>query len=320
MFAAKLSAPRHFEIIDKPAPDIRAAPPDSIIVRTRRATICGSDVAYYLGVTPAFAPDSFPAHECVGDVIASNSPRFKIGDAVMAQPHLFQGLAEFYLARDSHAVHIPNDGDWKKWIMCQPLGTVLWGMRKIGPLFHQRVVVLGQGAIGLFATQMGANLGARVIIAVDPIQHRREIAARVGATHTIAETNESLYNAVAKIVGDAGVDLVIEAVGHQTETINTAIRLVKHSGAILALGVDDQDVYPILYHELFRKNARLIPSVTATDMPKDFALAVQYIQNRRVNVEGLATHEFPFARVQDAFELFSQRRDNVIKVMINYDS
>ncbi|MBI3537728.1 MAG: zinc-binding dehydrogenase [Chloroflexi bacterium] len=319
MFAVKLIASRKFELIDKPAPQIETAPPNSILIKTRRATICGSDVAYYLGVTPAFAPDSFPAHECVGDVIASNSPHFKIGEAVMAQPHLFQGLAEFYLARDSHAVHIPNDGDWKKWIMCQPLGTVLWAMRKIGALFHQQVVVLGQGAIGLFATQMCANLGARTIVAIDPLQNRLDISARVGATHTIAQTDESLFDSVAKIVGDAGADLVIEAVGHQTETINSAIRLVKHSGAILALGVDDQDVYPIRYHDLFRKNARLIPSVIATDMPKDFALALQYIQNGRVSVDGFATHEFPFARVQDAFELFREKREGVLKVMINYD-
>jgi threonine dehydrogenase-like Zn-dependent dehydrogenase len=70
---------------------------------------------------------------------------------------------------------------------------------------------------------------------------------------------------------------------------------------------------------LFRKNARLLPSVIATDMPKDFALALQYLKSGRVKVENFVTHEFPFRRLQDAFELFSQRRDGVIKVMINYD-
>lgn len=321
MFAAKLIAPRQIEVFERPAPRIQDARPNWLIVRTRRATICGSDVPFYLGTTTmrAFADECFPAHECVGEVIASNSPLYKIGDTVMSQPDRFMGLAEFFLARDSHTVSIPNDGDWKKWILCQPLGTVLWGMRKVGTLFHQRVVILGQGAIGLFATQMCANLGARTIIAVDPIQSRLDMAARTGATHTLAQTDESLSDAVVAIVGKDGVDWVIEAVGNQPETLNMAIHLVKHSGAILALGVPDEEVYSLHYNELFRKNARLIPSVTATDMPKDFALAMQYLQSGRVNVENFVTHEFPFRRLQDAFELFSQRRDGVIKVMIDYD-
>jgi len=319
MFAAKLIAPRRFEIFDAPAPRIEDSPPNSIIVRTRRATICGSDVPYFLGVTPAWDHECFPAHECVGEVIASNSSQFQRGDTVMAIPDRYRGLAEFYIARDAHAVHIPNDGAWNKWVLCQPLGTVLWAMRKVGALFHQQVVILGQGAIGLFATQMCASLGARTIIAVDPIVSRLNIAARTGATHTLEQTDESLFDAVAQIVGKDGVDLVVEAVGHGADALNTAIRLVKHGGTILALGVPDEEIYPLHYNELFRKNARLLPSVTATDMPKDFALAVQYLQSGRVSVENFVTHEFPFRRLQDAFELFSQRRDGVLKVIINCD-
>ncbi|MBI1802196.1 MAG: zinc-binding dehydrogenase, partial [Chloroflexi bacterium] len=128
-----------------------------------------------------------------------------------------------------------------------------------------------------------------------------------------------LYSAVNEIVKGQGADLVVEAVGHQKETLNTAIRLVKHSGTILAFGVPDENVYPILYSELFRKNAHLITTVTATDMPKDFALAVQLIKTGRINVTPFVTHEFPFSRLKEAFDLFHERRDGVIKVMINYD-
>ncbi len=322
MFAAKLVAPKQFELIEKAVPDIEKAPPGSIIVKTKRATICGSDLPYFLGVhepTRHMAPECFPAHECVGVVAASNSEKFKIGDAVMSQPDFFTGLGQYYLARDWRSVHVPNDGNWNQWVVSQPLGTVIWGMRKVGALFHQTVVLLGQGAIGLLATQMVANLGARTIIAVDPHQYRLDISAATGATHTLTNTDESLFKAVDEIVKGQDVDLVIEAVGHQKATINTAIHLVKNGGTILAYGVPDEDVYPIRYGELFRKNVRLITTVTATDMPRDFELAVQYIKNGRVNVRPFVTHEFPFNRLQEAFELFRERRDGVIKVMINYD-
>lgn len=323
MFAAKLVGPKTFELIEMPPPDIETAPPGSIIVRTRRATTCGSDMPYFLGTydpSRHMAPQAFPAHECVGEVVASTSPRFRVGDTVMAQPDAFQGLAQFYLARDKHTTLIPNDGDWNRWVMCQPLGTVIWGFRHISTLFHQNVVVLGQGGIGLFCTQMAACLGARNIIVVDPIEHRRTVALALGATHALGGTDDlDLAEAVENIVGKHNVDTVIEAVGHQTATVNTAIHLVKYGGTVLAFGVPDVAVYPINYSEMFRKNVRFITTVTSPDYPKEFELAVEYIKRALINVRPFITHEFPFSQVAEAYELFASRRDGVIKVMLNYD-
>ena len=323
MFAVKLVGPKEFERVELPVPDIETAPPGSIIVRTRRATTCGSDMPYFLGVYPEtrhMAPAAFPAHECVGEVVASTSPHFHPGDTVMAEPDRFDGLAQFYLARDKRTTLIPADGDWNRWVMCQPLGTVIWGFRHLSTLFHQNVVVLGQGGIGLFCTQMAACLGARKIIVVDPIEHRRMVGLATGATHALGTTDDGeLTHALAEITVGHGVDTVIEAVGHQTATVNTAIRLVKHSGTILAFGVPDTPVYPLNYSELFRKNVRLITTVTSPDYPKEFELGVEYIRRGLINVEPFITHEFPFAEVAEAYELFASRRDNVIKVMINYD-
>jgi L-iditol 2-dehydrogenase len=322
MFAAKLVGPKQFEFYEKQAPDIETAPPRSVVVRMRRATICGSDVPYYLGIHDVSlhqALECFPAHECVGEVVASNSPGFKAGDTVLSQPDHFTGLGQYFLARDWRTVHIPNDGNWRKWLMAQPLGTVIWGMRKVGAMFHQNVVVMGQGAMGLLSAQMCSCLGAKTVIVADPHPNRLEIAAATGATHTLTKTGDSLIPAVKEILKGEEVDLVVEAVGHQTETINTAIHLVKNGGTILAYGVPDVEVYPLSYNELFRKNCRLITTVVP-DLPRDFALAVKYIKTGRVNVDRFVTHEFSFNQLHDAFELFHTRKDNVLKVMLNYDA
>ena len=323
MFAAKLVAPKKFEMIQMPAPDIETAPPNSIIVKTRRATTCGSDMPYYLGTygeSRHMAKEAFPAHECVGEVVATSSAKFHVGDTVMAQPDAFTGLGQFYLARDKNTTLIPNDGNWNKWVMCQPLGTVIWGFRHIGALFHQNVVVLGQGGMGLLCTQMAACMGARKIIAVDPIPHRLNVGASGGATHTLSFTNSAeLAKAVGEIVGKDGVDVVFEVVGHQTETVNTAIRLVKYGGTVLGFGVPDVDVYPINYQEMFRKNVRFVTTVTSPEYPREFELGVEYIRRGLVKVDQFVTHEYPFNQAAEAYELFASRRDNVIKVMINYD-
>jgi threonine dehydrogenase-like Zn-dependent dehydrogenase len=323
MFAAKLVAPKKFEMVEIPAPDIETAPPDSIVVRTRRATTCGSDMPYFLGIYPEsrhMSPVAFPAHECVGEVVATTSSRFHVGDTVMAQPDAFTGLGQFYLARAKNTTLIPNDGDWNKWVMCQPLGTVIWGFRHLGTLFHQNVVILGQGGMGLFCTQLAACMGARKIIVADPIEHRVKVGASLGATHTFTTTNaDELAKGVESIVGKEGVDTVFEVVGHQTETVNTAIRLVKYGGAVLGFGVPDVEVYPVNYQELFRKNVRFITTVSSPDYPREFELGVEYIRRGLVKVDQYVTHEFPFSQAAEAYELFATRRDNVIKVVVNYD-
>jgi len=182
------------------------------------------------------------------------------------------------------------------------------------------VVILGQGGIGLFAMQMAANLGARNVIAVDKHPLRLKVAANTGATHTLpAMDDAALVAAVKAITNGRGPDLVIEAVGHQTDTLNTAIKLVKYGGSILAFGVPDVEEYPVQYNELFRKNVRLCPTVASPDYPRDFELAVQYIKNGRIRVDGIVTHELPFSRLKEAFDLFADRKDEAIKVMINYE-
>ncbi|MBI5880193.1 MAG: zinc-binding dehydrogenase [Chloroflexi bacterium] len=323
MFAARIVGPKEYEHVQLPIPDIENAPKGMILVKTRRATICGSDMPYYLGVHPLTmhrAKECFSAHETVGEVVASNSSRFTAGDVVMSEPYMFKGLGQYFLADESRTALIPNDGEWNKWTLAQPLGTVIWGMRKVGALFHQDVVVLGQGGIGLFAMQMAANLGARNIIAVDKHALRRTVSANTGATHTLpAMDDDALAAAVNEITGGRGPDLVIEAVGHQTDTLNTAIKLARYGGSILAFGVPDIEEYPVLYNELFRKNVRLMPTVSSPDYPRDFELAVQYIKNGRIRVDGIVTHELPFSRLKEAFDLFADRKDEAIKVMINYE-
>ena len=57
-------------------------------------------------------------------------------------------------------------------------------------------------------------------------------------------------------------DICIEAVGHQTETLNDCFELVRKRGTVVAFGVPDQPVYAVEFETFFRKNAHLIAVVT----------------------------------------------------------
>ena len=99
---------------------------------------------------------------------------------------------------------------------------------------------------------------------------------KVRATHTVNAAKEDLVAAVAEITDGRMADLVIEVVGHQTETINQCLQLLKRGGTLLAFGVPDDEVYDFHFADFFRKNLQFIGSV-GPDAPNDFPLAMDMI-------------------------------------------
>jgi threonine dehydrogenase-like Zn-dependent dehydrogenase len=113
-------------------------------------------------------------------------------------------------------------------------------------------------------------------------------------------------------------DLVVEIVGHQTETINQCLDLVKRGGTILCFGVPDDEVYNFNYGKFFRRNIRLIGSV-GPEVQSDFPLAMDMITQGRIDVSPIITHHLPFTEVQKGFEFFVYRKNGAIKVVLEYD-
>ena len=113
-------------------------------------------------------------------------------------------------------------------------------------------------------------------------------------------------------------DLVIEVVGHQTETINECLQLLKRDGTLLAFGVPDDQVYDFHFADFFRKNIRFIGSV-GPDAPNDFPLAMDMIAQGRVDVSPIITHHLPFTEAQLGFEMALNRKDEAIKIVFDYE-
>jgi threonine dehydrogenase-like Zn-dependent dehydrogenase len=203
--------------------------------------------------------------------------------------------------------------------MTQPLGTVVWACQKLGNVLDKDVVVVGQGPMGLMFTHMLANLGCRTVIALDKLDYRLEAAKKMKATHVINVNREDAIEAVREITGGKMADLVVEVVGHQTETINFCMKLIRRLGTLLCFGVPDHLNYPFDYSEFFRLNLTVISSV-GPDVVPNFSLARDMIAQGRMDMSPLVTHIMPFHEIQRAYELFVDRLDGAIKVVIDYDS
>jgi threonine dehydrogenase-like Zn-dependent dehydrogenase len=317
MKALQLVKPRQFETVEVARPEIAD---DQILVRLEKAVLCGSDIPKFTGMWRGLhypLPPGMPIHECVGAVMESHSPRFQMGDRVVAVPKGDQGLAEYYVADAIKAVVIPDalvDSDVS--LLIQPLSTVVYALDRLGDVAGRKAVVVGLGPIGLLTTWLLHQYGARVV-GVDPLAWRCEAAQRLGAARTYQLHSERLLYAIAQGEEWEPADIVVEAVGQQTRTINDCLYLVKRCGQVLVLGVPLEPVYPFEYTRFFRQNIDLIASVTPPDETY-MIRAAELIGQHAQNLVFLITHRLPLARMTEAFTLYETRAgDRPLKVLID---
>lgn len=347
MHALQLTAPRRFEriAIDQPPRDL---PPGHARVRLEVATVCGSDLPFFTGrgnLSYPLAP-GLSIHECIGRVEESTSKTLRPGDRVLAVPFHHHGLFETLDLPEERVFSLGDDAD-DGLVLAQPLATVLWAWRKVPSLMGKNVVVLGQGPIGLFFNHLAAQAGARHVIGVDVVPYRLEMGRRMGATATVnaaegsdamrggnrsgwsestgfsengdgEQSGEAVTRLVHEMTSGQMADVVIEAVGHQTGTVEQAIDLAAEGGTILLFGVPTKERYPFLMDAFFRKNLDLRASVRP-DLTQYAPLAIEMIRRGTVDPSGWITHRFSVDQIAEAFTLVEQKADGVLKPLVTFD-
>jgi L-iditol 2-dehydrogenase len=318
VFAGQIAQRQRIRLIDTPEPSKPAS--EEVIVRLETGCLCGSDVALFVSGQPRYPLTvGLSLHELVGRVIDSRSARFRVGDRVVAYPPDLRGLVEYLKIREEQLVAIRSNIPGAVAGLAQPLGTVLSALRKLPNVIGQRVAVVGQGPIGQLFAMCMARFGARDVVGLDLRSSRLEHATSSGATHTVCTSMVDPVAAVEEITDGAMMDLVVEAVGHQTETFNLCVNLCRRDGRLLYFGVPPHTMNGIGWGSAFRKNLTVSTSVGGNLVP-DIALALNWIERGAVNVAPLITHTFNVADVQKAFGTYSDRNANALKVVMDFET
>jgi threonine dehydrogenase-like Zn-dependent dehydrogenase len=321
MKALQLVQPRIFERIDIPIPVLNKNTTEMILVRTRWVSLCGSDISFFTGNKRYInypLSTGAPIHESVGQVIESQSNQFQPGDIVLAIPESDLGLAEYYVAQAGKAIHLPEvlaicDDS----CLIQPLSTVLNAVDQLGEIQGKSVAVIGLGSIGLFFCWLLKKRKAEYILGIDPNPYRCQVAEKLGANQTISMRSVEVVHASRQEPDQwRSLDICIEAVGHQTETLNDCIELVRKQGTVLAFGVPDQPVYPIEYETFFRKNALMVAVVTP-DWSDYLARARDLFLTYHTELDWLVTHRLPIKDAVKAFTLYEHHEENILKVILD---
>ena len=324
MLAARATGVRQIrcEEIDAPGPE-----PGKVLVETRLASICGSDLhVVYMGYTGYASdfplPHGHPGHEGLGEVVDSGGTAFEVGEMVLTVPNISiaKTFAGLQLLNPRYLARLPVDAPESHLLMAQQLGTVVFSCERLPDVEGATVVVIGQGSAGLFHDFMLKRLGVERIIAVEPIKARRDLGPSFGADVMVDVTGERATEAVLDLTGGNGADLVVEAVG-SVETLNQAMAMAKVWGRVQAFGLPPSTGrLPFDWDSFFRRRLTLNSTFGSQDEPGLPAVhqALDYIASGEIDVGPVVSHTMPIEQVHDAFELADSRQDGVVKVSLSF--
>lgn len=324
MFAGSIPSRGRIELVPAPEPTLTdeqgVVVPNAIIFQPELACLCGSDLPYFdsdneHGPYPHRLGHSL--HEMIGTVVATSGQRFTVGQKVLAVPLNQVGFFERYRLSEDRAIPLDPRKPPEQALLAQPLGTVIYALKKLPTLLDQDVAIVGQGPIGQMFNACARNLGARRIIGIDKLRSRLAVSQQMGATDVVCAGETDAPATVAQLLDGRLPDVVIECVGHRDQQLNLCIDLCRHLGKLLYFGVPPATLDGVRWRDLFYKNVTVFTSVNP-DFARDFPLAMQWISEGRIDLAPLVTHRFPLAQVQQAFELFRDRGDGCQKVLLDF--
>jgi threonine dehydrogenase-like Zn-dependent dehydrogenase len=323
--------------------------PGEAVVRITTTTICGTDVHIVKGEYPV-REGLILGHEPVGTIESLGEglePEYHVGQRVIVGAitpcgqcfYCLNGVhaqcggplggwrfgntingawAEYLLVPDARANLAPvPEGLTDEQVVLVPdiFSTGLSGAESAGIKVGDAVAVFAQGPIGLCAT-LGAKLrGAALIIAVDSVAARLEMARRFGANVVIDHREQDPVAAIKRLTEGRGVDAAIEALGRQ-ETFENALRAIRPGGTLSSLGVYSGKLvapYEALYAGL--GDQRIVTTLCPGGKERMRRLMAM-IAHHRVDLSPLVTHRFALDQIDEAFDLFSHQRDGVLKVAL----
>lgn len=168
----------------------------------------------------------------------------------------------------------------------------------------ESVVVWGAGGVGLNIIQGASMVSAYPIIAIDLFDQKLDIATKMGATHTINSKKTDPEKKILKIVGKNGADVVIDNTGN-VEIIQKAYKVTNHSGRTILVGVPPNGKEAKLYTLPLHFEKQITGSHGGEADPSiDIPRYIQLLKSKKMNLDGLITHEFKLEEINVALNLF----------------
>lgn len=336
--------------MDKPVPG--DPEPTAAIIKTTHALVCTSDTHTVAGAIGE-RENLTIGHEAVGviyklgsevrgykegDRVAVNAitPDFRCPNCLRGFPSQCQGMlggwgfantkdgvfAEYFHVNDAEAnLALISDaiGDEKAVYTCDMMSTGFAGAENAAIPIGGSVAIFAQGPVGLMATVGARLLGAGLVIAVESMPKRKELAKHFGADIVLDFREVDPVEEIYRLTGGAGVDSAIEALG-RPETFEACVKATRPGGTISNVGYHgDGDYVPIPRMAWgVGMSDKTIRTALCPGGKERMARLLRLLETERVDPTPLTTHTFDFAEVGRAFEMMKSKEDGIIKPLIRF--
>lgn len=189
-------------------------------------------------------------------------------------------------------------------------------------------MVMGLGILGLFAVQELKAAGAYPVIAVDPVQERRELALKLGADYALDPMEEGFYDKV-KELSDGGVNVCIEVTGLGIGLIQ-ALECMQLMGRVALLGCTRSSHFEIDYYgKVHGRGISLIGAHTVA-RPKvessaglwtdedDLKTVMNLIRGKRMNFKDMISEIHSPVEANEVFNRLATEKNFPIGVLFNW--
>jgi 2-desacetyl-2-hydroxyethyl bacteriochlorophyllide A dehydrogenase len=331
-------------------PDPEPADGFGAVVRVISAGVCGSDLHIYAGHAFSEDIGYCMGHEAVGEVIETGADvrRFVAGDRVLlpasigcvrcatcARGHVAAcehrrepwkeycyGMSRRLPGCQAEAVAVPHAdinlvgvpegvSDEAAVLLTDNAPTAWYGARRARITPGEVVAVIGLGPVGQLAVQSALLMGAARVLAVDPVDHRRDQAVAHGAEPVDPHDPKAH---IKELTGGQGCQAVIEAVGADA-TIGLAISAAAHSGRVSVVGVSQNDALPFRMQAAQTKELEFAIGLCSAqrELPALLALTAA----GRLDPTALITHRLGLSEGARAYAMLADRLDGVGKVLLD---
>jgi alcohol dehydrogenase len=343
----------HEQIVIEERPIPKCGPNDAI-VKVTLTTICGTDVHIWREEYPV-ERGRIVGHEPVGVIheLGGAVEGYEIGDRVLVgaitpcgscfycQSHnesqcaghddqwemiggwrlgnSMDGVqAEYFRVPFAQAnlARIPDDmADEQCVLLADIASTGISAAETANVQIGQSVAVFAQGPIGLCATAGARLKGASLIIGVDSIEKRLHLSRQMGADEVIDFTQEDPVAAIKRLTGGRGVDVAIEALGTQ-QTFQSCLDATRPGGIVSSLGVYGGKLEMPVESYVYGIGDKQIMSTLCPGGKERMRKLMELVRHGKLDLSPFITHSFELGDIEDAYELFGNQRDGVVKVAL----
>lgn len=321
---------------------VRELDDNEVLVKVKYCGVCGTDIHIFNGDGGSFEviPPLIPGHEFSGVVkkIGGNVNRIKVGDRVSGDPNdmcgecyfcknamqqfctnnigvgttVDGGFAEYVIMHEKQLYTFSEDLSFIEAAMAEPISCCLHGIDLCHIKSGDTVLIIGGGPIGMIMLQLAKKEGATKVILSEPVEEKRELALKLGATKVIDPMNEDVQAVLDEYTPN--VNVVIECVGN----VHTQADAIKYAGKcatvmLFGLAAPEESV-PVKPDDIFKKELHITSSFIN---PYTYERAIQVLESKTLDLESLITNIVPLDDIADVFTKPEYRRTGKVMIKIS---